>query len=357
MNLIKRLANKSPFVYNKLVRLSDLIHGIFFTRIHRIKKLVAKKPLFLAIETVSACNARCIFCAYPTMKREKAIMPMPLFRKVVDEYSRSGGGALSLTPVMGEPFLDPHIIERYKTLEQFKNIDQISLTTNGIALEKLSDDELKYILMRTFLIQFSLGGLDEETYKKLYRVDQLKNVLSSVNRVIALKREIKNKVHIILAFRTNNPNFEQDCGEELDKFRRQGVIISHISTFFNYGGVIGTNDIVLKNSRVTSKKSICALPLIYPHVLSNGKVTNCGCADAEGNGLIIGDSSEETIADLWGGERRSNILNSFLKGTPPKLCQGCTAYRPSTFLGANIFKNVGQDRKLPLEFYIKFLGG
>ena len=61
--------------------------------------------------------------------------------------------------------------------------------------------------------------------------------------------------------------------------------------------------------------------------------------------------------DVWRGKRRSDILNSFSRGTPAKLCQGCTAYRPSTFLGSGIFKNIHKDRRLPLEFYVKFLGG
>jgi len=311
----------------------------------------------LGIETVSVCNARCVFCAYPTMKRKKEIMPMSLFRKVITEYSKAGGGALSLTPVMGEPFIDPHIIERYKALEEFENINQISITTNGISLSNFSDDELKYILERSFLIQFSIGGLDEETYRKLYKVDRLNDVLTSVRRVIDLNDKIQDKAHIILAFRTDNPNFQRDHAQELAEFRKKGVIISHISTYFNYGGAVETDEVVLKKNRIVSKKMTCALPLMNPHVYSNGKITNCGCADAEGNGLIIGDSNKDTIMDSWRGKRRSDILSSFPKGSPAKLCQSCTAYRPSSFLGSNIFRNVAKDKKLPLEFYVKFLGG
>jgi len=339
------------------MKLSNLFNSLFFLRIRRVKKLLEERPLLLAIETASVCNAKCVFCVYPTMKRKKEIMPMAVFKKVISEYSQLGGGALSLTPVMGDLFLDPFLIERFEALQEFKNINQISFTTNGIALGKLSDDQLKYILGRSFLIQFSIGGLDRDTYKKLYEVDQFEAVMSSVRRVILLNDELQEKAHIILAFRTDNSKFEHDYAKELKEFRDKGVIVSHISVYYNYGGAITTDRVKLKKNKITTKKLTCALPLINPHVFSNGKITNCGCADAEGNGLIIGDAHENTIMDSWKGKRRSNILSSFSRGKLPKLCQGCTAYRPSTFLGSDIFKNIDRNKKLPLEFYVKLMGG
>src|SRR3989338_5572278 len=177
------------FILDSLKGLVDLREGLNIARINKVKKLIEGKPLILAIETVSICNALCVFCAYPTMKRKKEVMTMEVFEKIVREYSQMGGGALSLTPVMGDPLLDPQFIERYKILEQYNNIEQVSFTTNGIAFKKFTNDELKFILERTFLIQFSIGGLDRETYKNLYRVDRLEDVLSSVARVISLRKE------------------------------------------------------------------------------------------------------------------------------------------------------------------------
>jgi len=344
-------------IYSRSSHLLGVVSGLYFLRMQRIRKSLEQRPLLLAIETVSLCNARCVFCVYPTMKRKKEIMPMDLFRKIIGEYSRLGGGALSLTPVMGDLFLDPFIIQRYEALDEFKNINQISFTTNGIALSKFSDDQLKYILNRSFLIQFSIGGLDPDTYKRLYEVNQFEAVMSSVKRVMRLNNEIQEKVHIILAFRTDNPQFENEYASQLDEFRRQGVIVSHISAYYNFGGTIKTDKVKLKKNNIVAKRLTCALPLINPHVYSNGKITTCGCADAEGNGLIIGNGNKDTVIDSWRGKRRNSILNSFSRGKPPKLCQECTAYRPNTFLGSGIFKDVALDKKLPLDFYIKFMGG
>lgn len=349
--------NLPGFIFNFSTQLFYSLNGLNFFRISRIKKILEQKPAILAVETISVCNAKCIFCAYPTMKREHEVMPLNTFEKIISEYSSAGGGALSLTPVMGDPLLDPHLIERYKIIERFENINQISFTTNGIAFHKLSDEDVKYILSRTFIIQFSIGGLDKEIYKSLYQVDKLKEVLNAVKRILNLKKEINSQTHITLAFRTNNPNFEKDYAKELQEWKDKGTVVSHMCTYNNYGGEIEGKNIKIKADWVPSKKMTCALPLLHAHMYSNGKITNCGCVDANGDGLIIGDSKYSTFKETWHGQKRQGILDSFPKGKLSPLCQKCNAYRPFTYLGSSIFKKLKADQKLPLEFYINFFGG
>ncbi len=349
--------NIYPAVFNLISGIVDFSNSLQVGRIHKLKEALQARPLLLAIETVSACNARCVFCPYPTMKRKREVMEPQIFEKIVSEYSQMGGGALSLTPVMGDLFLDTHLLERFQVLARYPNINQITFTTNGIAFEKFSDDDLRYILERTYLVQFSIGGLDKQTYRKLYQVDKFAAVFDAVERTIALRDSLKSDLKIILAFRTNNHNFLMDFADELNRFKSRGVLVSHISVYNNFGGEIKTDEIRVKKNRVFSKRMVCVLPLLNPHVYSNGKITNCGCVDVEGNGLILGDVSQNSLKDAWQGARREKILNSFSRGNPPKLCQNCTAYRPLTYLGSDIFKNVKPNSPLPVEVYLNFLGG
>lgn len=332
-------------------------HGLHRGQIDRIRSMVGTKPLILAIETVSICNAQCAFCAYPVMRREKEVMPMDVFERVVQEYFSIGGGAVSLTPVMGDPLADPDLIARYKVLEKFKNIDQISFTTNGIAFKRFSDDELEYVLRRSFLVQLSIGGLDRQEYKDLYRVDKFEDVMSSTERVLRIKEKIKGGANIVLAFRSNNPDFEDDHAAQLDRFKQRGALVSHISVYNDYGGMVESRELKFKKTCGASRRLVCALPLIGPHVLSNGKVTNCGCVDANGDGLIVGDVHKEGLVESWRGKRRENLLDSFPQGKCPKLCQGCNAYRPFLYLGSGVFRKVGLHGRLPIEFYLNFYGG
>ena len=339
---------------NKIVNFSNRLH---FKRIENVMKMVEEKPLILGIETISVCNAKCVFCAYPTMTRKKEVMPLDIFEKVVSEYSQMGGGALSLTPVMGDPLLDPHFIERYKILEKYPEINQISFTTNGVAFAKYSDQDLEYFIRQSFLIQVSIGGLDKDTYRNLYGIDKLEEVLSSVERLLNLKNKIQEGSKILLAFRTNLPDFENLYQGRLQEFKKQGALLSHIYSYNNYGGEIKTTEIKLKRNRLISKSLTCAIPLMYASVYSNGRITNCGCVDANGHGLTIGDTHEETVKGIWNGQRRELVLNSFKQKKIAKLCQECNAYRPSTYLGTATFKNVKANQKLPIEFYLNFFGG
>ena len=346
-----------PVVGNSLVGAVNFVNNLRQGQINRLTSMLEAKPLILAVETISVCNARCVFCAYPTMNRKHEVMPVNVFTKVISEYSRAGGGALSLTPVMGDPLVDPHFLERFDVIKKFSNINQISFTTNGIAFSRFNDEELERILRETFLIQFSIGGLDAKTYNTLYKVDKFEEVMASVQRVLAMKEKKNLATQIILAFRTNNPSFESEYAEQLSEFRRRGVFISHIYLYNNYAGEVNSSEIKIKRHRVVAKNLTCALPLLHGHVFADGKITNCGCVDANGNGLVIGDTKDNTLSDIWQGEKRRKILQSFPSGKPPKLCQDCNAYRPLTYLGSNVFRNTKSGEKIPLEFYIKFFGG
>jgi hypothetical protein len=69
-------------------------------------------PRGLHVEGTNICNAECVFCAYPQMERKKTVMPMEDFRRIVLEYLAMGGRHVSLTPIVGDPFVDKHVFER-----------------------------------------------------------------------------------------------------------------------------------------------------------------------------------------------------------------------------------------------------
>ena len=64
------------------------------------------RPLMLICETVNICNNDCIICPYSSQSRKKELMNLDLFRNILDQYAEIGGGYISLTPMVGEVFLD-----------------------------------------------------------------------------------------------------------------------------------------------------------------------------------------------------------------------------------------------------------
>ncbi len=319
-------------------------------------------PLILQIETVNVCNASCGFCAYKTMKREKGTMTMSLFEKVAKEYAEMGGGPLSLTPVGGDALLDKHLIDRIRLLEAHPEINQISLTTNAIALDRYSDEAVRYLLERLDCIQVSIGGLDPTTYETMYAVDRFEKVHGAMDRLLRLKAFVPKPAAVTFAFRTNDWRFEMNFRRKLNEYRRQGIFISHIWLYANYSGRVKSdkkrNLLVLDGGADGASRANCLYGCVSMAVCWDGRITACGCADIEADALAIGNADEESLSDAWSGSRRLEIVGSFAKGKPAGICRNCSAYLPDTDVFSRpYFTKFGQHQPLPLDFFHQFWGG
>ena len=323
-----------------------------------LRAITREAPLLLRIETINVCNAACAFCSYREMKRKKGVMSMALFEKIVKDYADMGGGPVSLTPVQGDALLDPHLLDRVRRLEEDPKINQITLTTNAIALERYSDDDVCYLLKTLDCIQLSIGGLDAETYKTMYAVERYEKVRQSMERLLKLKERVPDHGGIAFAFRTNDWRFEFRFRRQIKELRLKGVFISHIWLFDNYSGLIKSDkrrNIVVVD-KLSKQDSACIYPSVNMAVLSDGRVTACGCTDIEGSGLMIGDVEKESLSAIWSGKKRTGMLDSFEKGKPPLMCQKCTAYQPDSVFSRPYFKDVRPHQPLSRKFFHLFWG-
>ena len=322
-----------------------------------LQKIVRETPLLLQIETNNVCNSACIFCAYKSMKRKKGVMSLALFEKIVREYVEMGGGPVSLTPLMGDALLDPHLLKRLQILTRHPEINQITLTTNAIALERYSDEEICQLLSALYFMQVSVGGLDSETYKTMYGVDQFPRVKASIARLIRLNRSIDLPAHLTVAFRTNDCRFEAHFKKELDEYKKEGVFVSHISTYANYAGAVSPNaekNLVL-GSIPRKKVKTCVSVGLSLAICWDGTITACGCADFEGDKLTIGNAETDKLTSVWSGENRLEILESFNNGKLFPICRQCSAYTPDTVYASSAFNNVQPHQPLPLDFFRKMM--
>ena len=322
-------------------------------QVERMRQITGETPLFLQIETINICNASCIFCAYPGMTRKKGVMSLQLFEKIARDYAEMGGGSVNLTPVMGDALLDPHILERLQILKKYPAIKQITLTTNGIALKKYSDREIRRLLEDLSCIQLSIGGLDPATYNTMYNVDRFSQVKQGMERLLHLRDHVQSPADISFAFRTNDRNFETKFKPQLDKYREKGVKISHMSIFANFSGAIKEDEekgLAVYPSR-GKKRSRCIYPCMNMVVCWDGNITAC-CDDFNGEELMIGHAEKETLAEVWSGKKRIALLDSFGKGTLLPICRNCSGYLPDTVFANSCFKNFQPHQALPRDFFL-----
>lgn len=135
------------------------------------------RPLTISIETVNICNNNCVICPYSSQTRVRRIMPDDLFSKVVRDYIEIGGGPISLTPLVGEVFLDKRLPARLALLKSSPSIATISTTTNAVMVHRFSDAHLRSVLAGFDRIKISVYGLDPEEYRLMTRKDEYQKAI------------------------------------------------------------------------------------------------------------------------------------------------------------------------------------
>ena len=175
-----------------------------------------------------------------------------------------------------------------------------------------------------------------------------------------LRETLPQPAHITFAFRTNDWRFEKRFRQQINEYRQRGVFISSICTYANYSGLVKSdrklNLSVLRNRK--KKHIACIYPSVAMSICWDGRITACGCADFEGNKLMIGHAEKETLPEVWSGRKRRALLGSFGKMKAPLYCQQCSAYQPDTVTFSRRYcRGIEPHRPLPLEFFHELWGG
>lgn len=156
---------------------------------------------YARISLTDKCNLRCVYCMPEDKVYENNLINDTLsfndYKFIINGLSQVGIKKIKFTG--GEPLLYPHLIELIKYAHYECNIDDISITTNGIGL-----NEIAYDLKRSGLksVNISLDSLKSYKYKSITRGGNLTDVLKSINRCLELG--IKVKINCVVIKRFND---------------------------------------------------------------------------------------------------------------------------------------------------------
>ena len=304
----------------------------------RLKALLEHRPLFLGVETTNICNARCVFCAYRKMQRPKQVMPPELFTKTIDDYVDMGGGAVKLTPIVGDVLLDPHFLDRLRYLRSRPEIGLVYVVTNAIAWDRYSPDERRFILDSVDWLGISTGGLDADAYRRMYAVDRWDKVRRAIHEICDLKGRHNLPLELHLSFRALRPLDELLGDPSMTEFLRPEIDrINGGNEYLNWGGLIGEEDLPPGARLIPTEQSPqrvretrrnpCWVFHLGPEILSSGLVSACVCQNPEGADLIIGDISEQHLGDIWTGQTFQKFKAAFGTDELADICKRCTLYR------------------------------
>ena len=156
---------------------------------------------YARISLTDKCNLRCVYCMPEDKVYENNLINDTLsfndYKFIINGLSQVGIKKIKFTG--GEPLLYPHLIELIKYAHYECNIDDVSITTNGIGL-----NEIAYELKRSGLksVNISLDSLKSYKYKSITRGGNLTDVLKSINRCLELG--IKVKINCVVIKRFND---------------------------------------------------------------------------------------------------------------------------------------------------------
>jgi hypothetical protein len=294
------------------------------------------RPLAVSVETINICNNDCVICPYSSQTRKRGTMPMVLFRKFVRDYTEIGGGHISLTPLVGEVFLDKHLKERLQIMREAPAVTSVSVTTNAIMVHRFDDDHLGSLLGDIDRMHISVYGLDREEYFVMTKKDEYDLFRQSLIRILRLAKAGS----VSLGART----LKRRSGEALDAWRREiakdaGIESVEVTTvahdFANWSFFDTTKTLPFDGEwrPVTQVTEQCGIPLLGMQIMSDGRVSFCACANFDGTPeLLVGDLNNQSLAEILDLPQVARLWDWGGCGVP-EFCKTCSFHLPLDRLG------------------------
>jgi radical SAM protein with 4Fe4S-binding SPASM domain len=263
--------------------------------------------------------------------RARKTMSMKVFHRIVDEYSSIGGGPISLTPMVGEVFLDKLLPTRLHLLRSTPAIGTVSVTTNATMARRYSDALLAEVLGAFGRVLVSVYGLDRDEYRTMVLRDDYELMVAQLVRILALATP--GTVHVGLRLLKNRTDDEVAAWTS-DVARRAGVdrvdVHNTTSEFSNWNYFDVSRPLPHDATWVPTTKNTqqCLAPVMAFQAMVDGTISFCHCADYEGHpSLVLGNINEMSFADMLSSDRIKQLWRWDRHGIP-ELCRSCNFHRP-----------------------------
>ena len=316
----------------------------FFMKVHEMKQKIMKndpfdkdfifdefekhrsrEPVVYNIETTNACNMKCEMCPRTTMMTRKIeTVDKETFEKVVDQITPFSaeewktwesfvGEKYKIAPNdmsenhfflyiipkiiqlhgYGDPLLDKKMADRINILIKKGFMTYFSCNPANIDISKnleMFDNGLDYI-------KYSIETVDDVLHKKIR--GKASNFSESYRKLVKLLKEKEKHNYkttiIITMLDLKRCNQEEEYEKLRNAFEGLDVYI-----------YLKSQDTQWYQNKFEGTKSVhwsefCQHPWMSMTVKSNGEVVMC--MEDFNNEIILGDAREESLYDIWNGEK------------------------------------------------------
>ncbi len=277
-------------------------------------------PKYFEIETVNACNARCVMCTIDDWEKVRnPIMSDKLFEKFVKEISdhHKWVDQVSLNRD-GEPTLDKNLHKKIKSLKD-TGIKQVTMATNVQLLDEKRIHQ--YLDAGLDDIMVSIDGISKKTFEEIRVNLNYETVVQNTLNLIKI-RDQKNSPLIIrlrMIIMDSNKHEVQDwISFWKDKIGPNDQVYAKAA--HTWGNQL--NRETDKNIKAYADRP-CIAPFSSMIIHTDGTVPMCSIDYS--SKVKVGNFSKNSIVEIWNDEPLMNIrkLHASARRNEIDLCQGC----------------------------------
>ncbi len=262
-------------------------------------------------------------------------MPMSIFTQAVDELAAMGVRQIDFNCTVGEPLLDPHLLERACYVRRYPQFEGLGFVTT---LQWLHRFDLEAFLEAGFTwlgVSITLSG--RETYRAFFGVDAYEQTLSNLERLLVANGQSARPMWIGIGIKPTgesartvlrHPDYQRIrslYGAPLDRAVRERNLFVD-----DWGGAVHLPRGLRRRPLVPRWRRPCRLLYSGMAIFSSGAVGACACRDFEANSeLILGGVGGEPLRALWSGEKLARIRADWReRNMAPAICRRCRHYLP-----------------------------
>ena len=311
-------------------------------------KRALRFPQEIHLESHSGCNSSCTICPRQDMTRYQGDMARELFLKAVRETK---GKQLKYIHfhLNGEPMLMDidelcwriNFAREMNPIENEKGEPKLCFFTNGSLLteyraDMVLDSELDIIVI-------SIDGGNKQDYEKIRLGLNFEIVIDNVRNLVEKRNKSGKKLWIQTAIIPQRDN--QNSISEYFRLFGKEICVDDCggSGVQNIGGLIkNADELILKDQYMGGNiNAPCWRVFLDLSICADGKAVTC-CQDVRAMG-VIGDLNEETVEEIWHGERMTQIRDNFVYGRKSVIpfCKDCDYMR--SFVAPDFWKVNSQD--------------
>ena len=333
----------------------------YFAHIKEERGAIAEgEPICLYLETTNRCNLLCTTCPRTFEALEPpGDMSWALFTGIVDQFPRIARVVLH---GVGEPMMVralPRMIRYLKDRGTY-----VLFNTNGTLLSEKKGREL--IDSGLDELRVSLDAAEPAAFKEVRGRDLFLRIVRNLRAFRALQRSLQAETPRVSLWLTGlketvgqlcdfvrlahdidvpevylqrlvyfpegqglaRPESALFAGGDDEEGRLIGAaeaLAKELGIAFNASGMTDPTA-SLKPGESAQPWSLCRRPWSLMYVTAQGRVLPCCIAPFSMRGydsFTLGDATQQTLREIWNGEKYQEFRNALLSDSPPAACAGC----------------------------------